>query len=168
MQKLHAEAAGLRDRTKDLAALEEENRQLRTRNSPQSGRSQTALEVKEEGIAKMSYSKDWFLAFMEFADRHEGQFPTNFDQAAAFLPERAKEEATAMSDQLEIVYQGSWDALTNARNVIVLRERQAWQSPNGNWAKVYGFGDGHSEIHAAPDGNFDAWERERIIAPPTP
>ena len=37
--------------------------------------------------------------------------------------------------------------------------------PDGKWVKVYGFADGHSEIHKEADGNFEAWEKERIIAP---
>jgi RNA polymerase sigma factor (sigma-70 family) len=167
LQKLRAEAAGLRGQTKELAALEEEKDRLRTQNLPQAGRSKTALEIKEEGMAKLNYSRDWMLAFLEFADRNQGQFPTNLSQAAAFLPDSRKEEAAAISDQLEIVYHGLRDALTNPANVVVLRERQAWQFSNGNWNRVYVFADGHSEIHAAPDGDFAGWEQERIVAPPT-
>lgn len=32
-------------------------------------------------------------------------------------------------------------------------------------ARTYGFADGHMEIHHSPEGDFEAWERERMIAP---
>jgi len=57
------------------------------------------------------------------------------------------------------------NAVTNPGNVIVIREKQAWQS-NGKWSRIYAFADGHSEIHASPDGNFDEWESQRIVTPP--
>jgi hypothetical protein len=30
--------------------------------------------------------------------------------------------------------------------------------------KSYGFADGHAEIHAEPNGNFDDYEKERIVS----
>src|SRR2546430_15355723 len=103
------------------------------------------------------------MAFQLWAEQNQGQFPTNFDQAAKFLPEQAEDENDL--DSFEIVYHGSLDAITNRARTIVLREKQGWQSA-GKWAKGYGFADGHSEIHSSADGNFDRWERERMVQPP--
>jgi hypothetical protein len=55
--------------------------------------------------------------------------------------------------------------IPNPSSTIIVRENQARQMPDGKWVKVYGFADGHSEAHAEPDGNFDAWEKARMISP---
>ena len=68
-----------------------------------------------------------------------------------------------MTKQFEIVYNGPREALTKPGDVILIRERQAWQTPDGKWAKAYAFGDGSAQVHVEPDGNFDAWEKQRMI-----
>jgi prepilin-type processing-associated H-X9-DG protein len=52
--------------------------------------------------------------------------------------------------------------------VIVLREKEAWQSVYGQWAKTYAFADGHSEIHVEADGDFNAFEARHAAAPSLP
>jgi RNA polymerase sigma factor (sigma-70 family) len=161
--RLRGEVGSLRKQTNDLATLQEENRRLRARNSQHSENSKTPLQMKEQAIAKMNYSKNWLLAFHLYAEKNQGQFPTQFDQAASFLTDNADAETAGLADQFEIVYQGLVTTITNPNNVIVLREKQSWQGPDGGWLKTYGFADGHSEIHRQADGNFDAWEKQRII-----
>jgi hypothetical protein len=34
---------------------------------------------------------------------------------------------------------------------------------DGMYTRLYGFGDGHVEIHKTPDGHFEAWEKERMV-----
>lgn len=164
--RLRGEVGLLRKQTNDLATLQQENRRLRSRNFPQIDRSKTPLQQKEEEMAKLTYSKYWLLAFLEFAESHRGQFPTNFDQALPLLEDDVKAELVPRTDQFEIIYLGSSDGMTNPANVIVIREKQAFQYPDGKWGKVFVFADGHSEIHVQADGEFDAWEKQRIIAPP--
>ena len=45
------------------------------------------------------------------------------------------------------------------------RERQAWQTYDGKWARSYGFADGHSEIHKENSNSFDAFEKRHTYAP---
>jgi hypothetical protein len=116
----------------------------------------------------MGYTKNWMLAFILYADKHQDQYPTDFEQAKAFLPEDARPELAAAADQFEVVYQGKWREIKAPMKTVVLREKQAHQMPDGKWAKVYGFADGHSELHSEADGNFEAWEKERIITPAAP
>ena len=61
-------------------------------------------------------------------------------------------------------YQGRLDAIDDSRqgNTIILREKTPWQGVRGKWARTYASADGHSEIHVEPDGDFTAWESERI------
>lgn len=56
--------------------------------------------------------------------------------------------------------------MTSPQNVIVVREKEAWQATDGGWLRAYGFADGHSEIHSAADGNFQPLEAQHIAAPP--
>jgi RNA polymerase sigma factor (sigma-70 family) len=168
LEGLRTETARLRTATNDLARLQEENRGLRKSKSRAPVDAKNALELKDEAIAKLNSSKDWMLAFHLFADKNQEQFPTRLDQAAGFLPDRAKEDALGLADKFEIMYQGSRDGLTNPMNTLVIREKQAWQSAKGNWLRTYGFADGHSELHSSPDGRFEAWESERLVAPTRP
>ena len=67
----------------------------------------------------------------------------------------------------EIVYVGSITNITNAATTVLLREKRVTQTLNGNWRKTYGFADGHSEVRVEPTSNFDDWESQHIIPPPT-
>jgi RNA polymerase sigma factor (sigma-70 family) len=164
--RLRAEAAALRARTNDLATLQAENRRLRTPSLAQN-RPKTPLEQKEEADAKMNFARQWMLAFYLYAGDNHNQFPTNFDQAASYLGDKASAQTNVTANQFEIVYQGSQDALTNAANTICLREKQAVQTLDGGWMKAYAFADGHVEIHKETDGNFDPWEQQRLVPPPS-
>jgi len=164
--RLRAEAAILSQQTNDLAALQEENHRMREQNAQQANQVKTPLQLKEENYARSLYARDWLLAFRVYAMQNQEQFPTNFEQAASFLPDAVAKAATNITtDQFEIVYHGPYE-LTNGNNVIVLREKQARrQWPHGNSSKVYGFADGHSETHSEAEGNFEAWEKQRIVTP---
>ncbi len=166
--RLRGEVESLRKQTNDLATAQAGRRGSRTQFAPQPGNSKTALQAREEGTAKMFYAKDWIIAFLAFADGHQGQCPTDFAQAAAFLPDQAKEETNVTADQFEIVYHGAMDKLTpeQVQNLIVLREIQPRQYPTGAWVKVYAFADGHCLVHqVASATDFDAWEQPHLVAP---
>jgi hypothetical protein len=112
----------------------------------------------------MNYTKYWMLAFKQYADQHQGYFPTNFEQAAAFMPDEIKGQTNLAPDQFEIVYRGSLNEIDHPVGIIVIREKEAWQTPDGGWARDYTFADGHCEIHKADDGNFEPWESQHMIA----
>jgi hypothetical protein len=128
-----------------------------------------AMEQQNEmSIAKMSYSKQWMLAFFQYATQHQGQAPANFEAAAPFLPAEVKGQTNVVPDQFEIVYQGPLNEMANPQNVIVIREKEAWQALDGGWARTYSFADGHSEIHKAADGNFGPWESMHMMPSQAP
>jgi RNA polymerase sigma factor (sigma-70 family) len=111
---------------------------------------------KQQFIAKMGYARNWTIAFLIYADKNGGQFPTNFNQAATLLPDQARDESVLATNQFDIFYSGSLSALTNnLGNIIIIGESQA-QPVSGGWVKTYGFADGHSEVHKEADGNFEA------------
>ncbi|WP_040550137.1 hypothetical protein, partial [Pedosphaera parvula] len=68
--------------------------------------------------------------------------------------------------------QGSLRSLTNPADVIVLRERDAWQTgatpdPKGKWMKYYGYADGSVRLHQEPENNFEEYEKQHVIASST-
>lgn len=122
---------------------------------------------KEIAIAKMNYTKYWMLGFLKYAEQHQGQFPATFEQAAPFMPDEIKGQTNLTTDQFEIVYQGSMSAIEQPARIIVIREKEAWPTPDGGWARDYTFADGHCEIHKADDGNFEPWESQHMFASAT-
>jgi RNA polymerase sigma factor (sigma-70 family) len=124
-------------------------------------------EVQQEiAIVNMVYTKGWVMAFRLYAAQNQGQFPTNFESAASFLPDESKGQTNYTTDQFDIVYQGSVDAITNPASIIVIREKEPWQAVDGGWVRGYAFADGHSEIHKAVDGDFQPWESAHLWSPP--
>ena len=88
--------------------------------------------------------------------------PPDFESAAQFAPDLVNADKNVTTAQFEITYKGALTEITNPQRIIVIREREAWQNPNGTWAKGYGFADGHSEIHIVSDGNFQPWEAQHM------
>jgi len=145
--------------------------------------------VKTIGIAKLNYGKHWALAFVLYAQEHGGRVPATLEEAASFFgrPDTNHLRSTLFDpaslsftvttgaadaptttvirpDQYEITYQGLLDEVANPAMTIILREKEAFPALNRpGLARTYVFADGHSEIHLAPDGDFTAWERERLV-----
>jgi hypothetical protein len=107
---------------------------------------EVAEKYKQEIVPRASFARDWMNAFKQYAVENQGRFPTNFDQAAQFLDDRAKAQTNVATDEFEIIYQGSRNDLTNRGDdeVIVLRERQLRRRYDGKWGRVYGLADGSS------------------------
>ena len=168
--RLRSEVESLRKQTNSLAVSLEEKRRLRARNASQMDGSPSILEMREEekklAIDRLNYTKHWLLAFHTFAEQNRNEFPTSFDGARPFLPEEVADQTNLTAEQFEILYQGSTTNITARDLVVVLRERQPRRNYDGKWSRAYGFADGHSEVTSTPDGNFDAWEKRHIIAPP--
>ena len=113
----------------------------------------------------MTDAKQGVLGIIMFAQNNQQQCPTNFEQMAPYLTD--PEVLTSLASNYDFTYRGSMADITNSAGTIVLKEKQAWQTADGGWRKAYGFADGHAEIYGAPDGNFDNWENQRMIPPPS-
>ena len=125
-----------------------------------------ALEqFNQEAGTKAVFAKDWMAAFTEYTSRNEADFPTNFDQAAAFLSESAKSQTNVAADQFEIVYRGSPNDFTNqaGMDTIAFPERNAWQKYDGKVGRIYGLADCTGLIRFFDDQNaLDQWEAQHI------
>ena len=180
--KLRGEVGGLRRQLAESARAQA--RPARAAGTEENQENTSEDYGKQVAIARLTYAKGWMLAFFLYSEKNQGQCPTNFSQAVSFWPSGLKlttdekgemplppEESASgatqyglVSDNYEIVYQGSINTLTNPQSIIVIREKDAWQTPDGGWVRAYAFADGHSEIHRAKDGNFAPWEQEHMVA----
>lgn len=172
LQRLRDEVAALRRQTNELAALRDKSRRLqasltRAQQDSRGDKSESTV-MSEEAKAKMNYGRQLVLAMMEYASRHQDQFPTTVDQVSKLVSAETKKATTFTTSQFEIVYQGSRDALAKYAHpggILLLRETQPWRNTDGKWAKVYFFSDGSATVLSQPDGNFETWEKQHIIAP---
>ncbi|MGO8674987.1 MAG: RNA polymerase sigma factor [Limisphaerales bacterium] len=169
--KLRGEVGMLRSQTNQLEGLRNENRRLQASHA----KTGPASEQQPDGpdgaqarmaIAKMNDAKLLVLGLIMHAGDHNQQAARSLDQLEPYL--RDKTPKMTGTNQFELVFQGSFQDLTNPSQVsqtIVLREAQGWQSPDGGWHRTYGFADGHCEVHRAADGDFETWERQHTFSP---
>jgi hypothetical protein len=120
--------------------------------------------AKQWGLTQLNGTKNLALGIHLFADKNNGQFPANLEQAEAFLPQ--EHLGTIHLDDYEIIPYRSWSDLQDQepQKMILIRQKEPRPSHGGKWIKAYAFADGHSEIRAmdSPDA-FAAWERERMV-----
>ena len=118
----------------------------------------------------MSAAKTINFGFGIYAQGHNGQFPTNFNQFKGdkyfptnfpYLPDIRV--GIGLAD-FEIVTAGLVNAKTP--DEILFREHKARQSPDGKWERIYGMADGSVVLQTSEDGNFDAWEKQHMVPPP--
>lgn len=104
-------------------------------------------------------------ALSKYAREHQGELPADFDQAAAYY---YPDEPLPRTDEFEMVYQGSLNELTNVpmQAVALIRERHAWPTAAGKWARVYVMVSGEVKVVECDD-NFQSWEAAHIIPPPS-
>lgn len=167
--RLRGEITQLRRAQADAAKAAAASSRQRDNDDPSPEDVARARKEEERGlaIARMSYVKNWGLAFILYATEHGDRLPDSFEQAAKFFPQEQAALASAFStDKYEIMFHGTLQDVQHPENVILVREKEAWPNPSGTGtARTYLFADGHSEIHSAPDGDHSAWEKDRIQAP---
>lgn len=166
LQKLRTEMAALKPAAESAAEIRAENSRLRHDDAPKGG-----IQLREDRMARLSFNKDLLVSFYRYAEQHNGQFPTTFDEAAPFLDDAAKNQTKVSPDEFEIVFTGSPSSITNPQDVIALREKDAFSPADtadpkgGGWARIYGFVDGHVIIHFEPENDFTAFENAHMVTP---
>jgi hypothetical protein len=179
--KLRGEVGSLRSQTAEAAKIIAQNAE----------KSQTSTNtndpVTQENILRhrtLTAAHQLADATMwRYADHHNGQFPTNWNQVKEDYRISAKlglnpgdvvpdteAEFAWVTNEYEFTYQGSTKdllALTNGYDMIVIREKQPWQRADGKWMKSYGLADGSGQLRVKPPEGFAAWESQRMVPPPT-
>ncbi len=126
---------------------------------------------KEFGLRRMTEAKYLVLGMHTYASDSLGRFPESLELAARriplgdFDPEQQEIMRNLPVEDFELLFKGSLKSIANPNHAIVLREREAWRTYNGRWARTYGFADGHSEIPASADGDHSGWEAQRQARP---
>jgi hypothetical protein len=159
--RLRSEVGTLRRQTNEIERLKMEVRAA-TQNPNRQNDSQPDPQ-REIARLELDHIHQLTLGVVTFANDHQGQFPTDFDRIAKYLH---SDELRTNLGNWEIVYRGSLTNLLDPSSIIVVRESQPLLY-NGKWVKSYGFADGHCEAHEEANGNFDAWEQQRMVSPPT-
>jgi len=112
-------------------------------------------------IDMMKDAQNLAQAVRVYAREHHGDFPPNFEVAAPYF---YAEYRTPRASEFELIYQGSYNEFTNIpdQQVAVVRERHAWPTPAGKWARIYFMANGMMKL-VESDDNFKSWEAEHII-----
>ncbi|HEX3628802.1 MAG TPA: sigma-70 family RNA polymerase sigma factor [Verrucomicrobiae bacterium] len=162
LMRLRSEVGILRQRTNEQQQLQASIENSLAHQAAMQQSNSAAERQRQFAIAKINNSRGLVTEMVMYASDHQGQFPTGFDQVWAYT----NQFPSSTTNGFEIVYHGSGNQITNLANVIVMQESQAWQTYDGKWAKVYGFADGHSELHVEASGDFSDFEQRRSVSLP--
>ena len=163
----------LRGQVTALRQAESENVRLKTERDALAKRMEeesAKLPENDPGFQlrrdKMIYLGNWGLALKVYARTNNGRLPTSLAEAAPSMPNPdqfiSAVGALFRDDQFEMACQGSLTNLGDPTRIIVVREKESVRVSNGKWARTYLFADGHTELHFTADGDFTAWEQERL------
>jgi RNA polymerase sigma factor (sigma-70 family) len=178
--KLRGEVGSLRSQAAEAAKI------IADKAAESARQSETDDPVQQErkkfGRA-MSVAKNLSFAALAYADRHNDQFPTNWETLRNYfdaeerkvlrpgdvVPDTTADFAWA-TNEYELVYQGSVKAVydsTNLQDTIAFRQKQPSLRSDGKWVKAYGLVDGTGQLRAEPPEGFASWESQRMAPPPT-
>ena len=131
------------------------------------GETNVITEVEAGALQQLSMAtrtevlRSTLRALMEVAQTNHTGWQLDANQLTSEGEARLK--ALERAFDFDVVYQGPLNQLQDAGRTIVIRQRQPEQRTDGAYTRIYGFGDGHVEIHKTTDGNFEGWERERMV-----
>lgn len=117
---------------------------------------------RAQAMETMNEAKQGGLAMLMFAEDNGKQYPTNLDEVSRYL--NSSPLVNELETNFDLVSPASITNVAQPATTIVLKEKQAWQGPDGNWLKTYGFADGHAEVHSEASGNFDDFEKQHMIS----
>lgn len=168
--RLRGEVGLLRQQTNLLGQLRDKNRRLQealaqAQPSDTSSADDNSPE-QAQAVARLIDAKSYCLGMMLYAINNQGLMPTNLEQTLPYLADHPPTQ----TNQFEVLFHGAIpqsDAAhpLNPETEPILLRSPPWQTAEGKWARVYGFMDGHTEIHVTSDGNFADWEKPHLPAP---
>lgn len=171
LSSLHAEAAALR-----LEKADQQKRKLTNVADATVANSSGTIQgadpepaLRRFAAAKLGDANLMAVAVAKYPFTHDGQFPTNLSEATPLMTMMINNDRANKwtgTNEFELVYHGareSWGSIPWGA-VAIIRERHPWKAPSGKWARVYGMGDGSSQVVEAND-NFQSWEAMHVIPP---
>jgi RNA polymerase sigma factor (sigma-70 family) len=164
--RLRNEVGMLRKQANDFGKVREENRRLQAALSKSKTESQSqdsdkwGEEQKLQGIAKMNDAKMLVLGLMMYAADNNQQVPTTLEQAGPYL--NFSDPPLTQTNQFELVFQGDLSRIAAPATAFIIREHDPFRTPDGGWARTYGFADGHCEVRKTADGDYTSWESQHL------
>lgn len=159
--RLRGEVARLRQQAAQAAKTPTDTRPSQTVSTttrPAGEPNDPAEKEQQVRYAKLNDARDLMSEYLADANAHQGQFSADIDDANLY----ARPGYTG-TNHFELTYRGTRDAIASPSTTIIIRERSAWQTTDGQWAKAYGYADGHAELHTSADGNFTQWEPQQSM-----
>ncbi len=117
-------------------------------------------EAKQNLQAKLNYMRHLAEGILMFAEKNNGLMPK--DLAQSFSVQASVASPPFPHQTFEVACQGLMQEIKDPSQTILIREREAVRTPDGQWVKCYAFVDAHVEAHVEPSGQFDAWEKPRL------
>lgn len=171
LTRLGTEITGLRDKTNSLAQqLEQRRQKLFLPFTPVEHPPEYYREHNQEIAGwigqKGTDARNIATAFSVYAEDHQGQSPSNFDQINDSL---AKMGFTVSgTNEFDIVFTGNLDDLKGIQynSVAIIRDRQTFTYSDGTQTRFYGMLGGIGQQVGSGD-NFQSFEAQHVISPPT-
>ena len=107
-----------------------------------------------ETSKRINQAKQWAIAFIMYANKHQNQLPENFEDLKTNAPKEVS------NSNWEIVSGGDWKKFANPSQTILLREKESRRSPDGKFVKIYALADGRVQLVSSPDDDFTAMENK--------
>jgi len=107
-----------------------------------------------ETSKRINQAKQWAIAFIMYANKHQNQLPENFAELKTNAPKEVS------NSNWEIVSGGNWKNFANPSQTILLREKESRRSPDGKFVKIYALADGRVQLVSSPDDDFTAMENK--------
>jgi RNA polymerase sigma factor (sigma-70 family) len=169
--KLRGEVGVLRNQITDFGKLQKENRQLQAQTAKaetQLSKSPREVDFKRTQLDMANAIKQIGLAIRMYAQSHNRQNPTNFDQVIDdnginYIGTTNFAGGFTVGD-IELMNTASINEA--ASDKIILRERLSAQTSDGNWERVYGFVDGHIQVVTSSSDDFSAFEQQHMVQAP--
>lgn len=123
--------------------------------------------AKNLGMAKMTLTRVWGTALLAYAAAN-GKFPEQLAEVQDYLPAIPEEVnfllGLSSPSDFELVFHGSLSDVKHPERTIIMREKEPFNfQEDGTASRTYLFADGHSEVHNARNGDFESWERQRLL-----
>jgi hypothetical protein len=115
-----------------------------------------------EGAAlKKSEMRHITSAVRRYAREHEGNYPSELEQTVPYLWDNRRIPDFSL---YELVFQGANEEVKGIppSAVALIKEKEAWVSPQGRRSRVYGMLGGDIEV-VETDDDFVAWETQHVV-----
>ncbi len=165
--RLRGEVGTFRQQNSESENLRKANERLQTQITAMQDQPIEVTRFKLHRTDVVNAMKQLGLAMLMYSEKHNDQYPANFDQLSGNSFFSTKYPGGVGINEFEFVSPG----LVNGRDTpdrIVFREQQPRQTPDGKWERFYGLADGSVQKQTSDDGHFDVWEKQHMILPRLP